>query len=301
MRELLKVARLQFLISGLAPFLAGALVAATLGAPLASGKLLLGYLVVAAAQLSVHFSNDYFDTATDLPGGGTLISGGGDVLLMHPELREPAKWIAIGLLSLSLVAGILFVILFSYPLWVVGLLIFGNLLGWVYSAPPWRLSDRGWGEACYTFNAGFVVPAVGYLALRGVLDSGIAFFLPPLLVYALASVLSAEIPDWEADRAGGKHNWIERLGRRRGFKLIGILLAAVTLYFFLLPRLLDTLPAYTRHLGWLSVLPVLPGLAGLLGQPVARRSATRLAIAIIIALAIFGVLLDAYLFFVARH
>jgi 1,4-dihydroxy-2-naphthoate octaprenyltransferase len=100
------------------------------------------------AQLSVHFSNDYFDADTDRSGGGTLISGGDGVLLEHPELREPVKWIAVGLTALSIATGILFTVVYSYPVAVMGYVLLGNLAGWGYSAPPFRFSDRGLGELC---------------------------------------------------------------------------------------------------------------------------------------------------------
>ena len=98
MTNLFRVARLQFLVAGLALFLLGGLWAVLLGASFAPIRLLLGYLVILPAQLSVHFSNDYFDVGSTAPARPTLISGGGGVLLEHPELREPVKWIALGLI-----------------------------------------------------------------------------------------------------------------------------------------------------------------------------------------------------------
>jgi hypothetical protein len=58
MIKLLKVARIQFLIVGLALFVFGALWAVLLGATFSPLRLLFGYLVILPAQLSVHFSND---------------------------------------------------------------------------------------------------------------------------------------------------------------------------------------------------------------------------------------------------
>ena len=60
-----------------------------MGAPFAPFRLLQGCLVSLPAQLSVHFSNDYFDVGSDGAVRPTLINGGGGVLLQHPELREP--------------------------------------------------------------------------------------------------------------------------------------------------------------------------------------------------------------------
>ncbi len=301
MAKLVKVGRLPFLVAGLVLFLLGALVGANAGGHLAAGPLILGYATVAAARLSVHFSNDYFDAITDVPSAGSLIGGGSGVLSKHPELRTPVKRIAIMLIGISMAAGVGFVILYSLPLWVIGLLLFGNLMGWFYSAPPLRFSERGWGEVCYVFAAGFLEPAVGYMAARHALDTKGLYFLAPLMMYALVSILNAEIPDLEADHAGGKHNWIERCGRGFGFGVSGALLLAAALYFFLIPFFFPGAAVDGRVLGLLSLIPALTGLAGLLFRTAGRRAATRLATATVVALVVFGLLTDAYLFLITSH
>ncbi len=301
MANIVKVARLPFLIAGLVLFLLGALIGAVAGGRLALGPLLLGYLAVAAGRLSVHFSNDYFDADTDGAGGSTLISGGGGVLLHHPELREPVRRIAVGLICVSLAGGVGLVILYGFPPWTVGLVALANLVGWFYSAPPLRLCERGWGEACYVFAAGFLEPGVGYLAARRTLDAAGVFFLLPLLIYAFVSILNAEIPDLEADRAAGKHTLIELGGRDFGLVASGSLLSAVTLYFLLLRFSFPAAPVDGQVLALFSLIPLGPGLIALFVRPSERSSATRLATATVIGLVVMGVLLDAYLFGLARQ
>ena len=302
MAKLLKVARPQFLIVGLTLFVLGALVAVLLGAPFPLGRLLVGYLVVLPAQLSVHFSNDYFDVASDRPGGPTLISGGGGVLLEHPELREPVKWIAVGLILLSFAMGIYFVRTYAYPFWIMGMIALGNLAGWFYSAPPLRLSHRGLGELCYTFNAGFLIPAMGYLSMRGALDNGGVFFLTPLILYGLVSILSVEIPDMEDDRLSNKRTWVADRGRGFAFTVIGWLLLTITGYFFLFPRFYPRqLPLDFRIVGFLSLVPLLPGLLGLIMKPLEKQPAAKIATWIVITLAIFSILVDGYLLYLASR
>jgi 1,4-dihydroxy-2-naphthoate polyprenyltransferase len=301
MGQLLKLARLQFLVAGLALFLFGALVAVLLGAPFSGVRLLLGCLIVLPAQLSVNFANDYFDTASDQPGGATFISGGSGILLNHPELRAPVKWIVTGLILFSLSMGILFQQLYSYPFWMVGFVVLGNLFGWMYSAPPFRLSERGLGELCFTFVIGFLVPAMGYLTLRGGFDLAAAFLLFPLIFYALMFILSVEIPDIEADRLGDKRTWIAQTGRRFGFTMIGLLLLGATGYFFILSRFYPPpIPMDFRVAGGLSLLPLLPGLWGLARKPLERQPATQIATWNVITLALFVVLIDVYLFLLMR-
>lgn len=300
MIKLLKVARLQFLTVGLTLFVLGALWAVLLGAIFSPLRLLLGYLVILPAQLSVHFSNDYFDIASDRLGGSTLISGGGGVLLGHPELREPAKWIAVALIFLSIGMSIIFMWIYSYPFWMIAFVILGNLIGWYYSAPPFRLSHRGLGELCYAFIAGFLVPSMGYLVMRGFLDPDGIFFLVPLTLYGLVSVLSVEIPDMEDDRLSSKRTWVARMGRNFGFNLVGWLLLAATAYFFVFPIFYKRqIPLDLQVLGLLSLLPLGAGMVGMMKRPIDREPATKIATWIVLTLTIFSVCVDGYLFYLA--
>ena len=301
MTNLFRVARLQFLIAGLALYVLGGLWAVLLGASFVPIRLLLGYLVILPAQLSVHFSNDYFDVASDGPARPTLISGGG-VLQQHPELREPVKWIALGLIFSSLAIGFVFLQAFAYPLWLFGFVVLGNLLGWCYSTPPFRLSHHGLGEVCYTVIAGILVPGLGYLALRGTPDAGGLFLLLPLLLYGLASILSVEVPDVEADLLAHKDTWLVRMGRASGFMTIGWLLLAATGYFFIAP-LFFPLPVRLdpRVLGGLSLLPMAVGLVGMLRRPLERKAATGIATGIVILLVAFSIFVDGYLIYLVAH
>ncbi len=68
MAKLLRLARPQFLISSLPIYFLGALWAILSGAHPLLTRLLLGYLVILLAQLSISFSNDYFDVEVDKLG-----------------------------------------------------------------------------------------------------------------------------------------------------------------------------------------------------------------------------------------
>jgi 1,4-dihydroxy-2-naphthoate octaprenyltransferase len=296
MAKLLRVDRPHFLIAGLALFVFGTLLAVRLGAPYSLARLLLGYLVILPAQLSVHFSNDYFDVAVDRPGAATPFSGGSGVLLEHPELRTPVKWIAVALIVCSLGMGLVFLRKYAYPFWTFGFVVIGNLVGWCYSAPPLRLSYRGLGEPAYIFTGGFLIPGMGYLVMKGTLDLAGVFFLIPLLLYGLASILSVENPDVEADRLGGKRTWLARKGRGFGFTVVAACLLAATGYFFIFPRLSPwQVPLDFHILGLLSLLPLSAGMVGLIKKPLQREPATRIAIWTVIALAVFSILADGYL------
>jgi 1,4-dihydroxy-2-naphthoate octaprenyltransferase len=296
MLNILKLARPQFLVAGLALFVFGALVAVLLGSPFSWARLVLGCLIVLPAQLSVNFGNDYFDVVSDQPDGGTFISGGSGILLEHPGLRPTVKWIVTGLIVFSLSLGLIFQQVYDYPFWMMGFVVLGNLVGWIYSAPPLRLVERGLGELCLILVIGFLVPAMGYVTMRGTFDRTGILFLVPLLCYGLVFTLSVEIPDLEVDSQADKRTWIVRTSRRVGFTLVGLALLLATGWFFLLPRLTGThIPMDFRIAGVLSMLPLLPGLWGLLRGPADRQPATQIATAIVLTLALFAILMDVYL------
>ena len=139
---------------------------------------------------------------------------------------------------------------------------------------------------------------MGYLVMKGKLDLAGAFILIPLLLFSLASILSVEIPDVEADRLGDKRNWVARRGRRFGFSMVGICLLAATGYFFIFPALsIGRVPLNLHILGLLSLLPLSAGVIGLIRKPLQREPATRIAIWTVLSLVIFSILINGYLIF----
>jgi 1,4-dihydroxy-2-naphthoate octaprenyltransferase len=88
MTQLIRVARPQFLITGLALFIFGAIWAVLLGTPFVLTKILFGYLVLLPAHLSISFSNDYFDVDVDKYDEHTYFSGGSDC----PDIILAGTW-----------------------------------------------------------------------------------------------------------------------------------------------------------------------------------------------------------------
>ena len=296
MTKLFRVARPQFLISGLALFAFGAAWAVLLGASFSLSRILLGYLILLPAHLSVSYSNDYFDVDVDKYDKPTFFSGGSGVLVDHPGLRKPAKWTAITLILCSLALGIVFQIVYSFPIWFLGLVVLGNLLGWFYSAPPLRLAYRGLGELSMTFSIGLLIPGFGYLVTSGQMNQEGLLFIIPLMLYGLAFILTVEIPDMESDRLGNKRTWVARKGRGFGFTVIAASFLLATLYFLCFPWLTSRIyPLDFRFLGILSLIPLGAGCIGLLRRPIEKQSATRVVNGIMITIAAFCILVDGYM------
>jgi 1,4-dihydroxy-2-naphthoate polyprenyltransferase len=292
---MLRVARLQFLICGMALFAFGSLWAVLMGAPVYLSRIFLGYLVLLPAHLSISYSNDYFDVDVDKYDKPTIFSGGSGVLVDNPGLRNPAKWIAITLILCSLALGIVFQILYSFPIWFLGIVLLGNLLSWFYSAPPIRLAYRGLGELSMAVSIGLLIPGFGYLVTSGQINMDGLLFIIPLTLYGLAFILNVEIPDMESDRLGNKRTWVARKGRGFGFTVIAASFLLATLFFLGFPWLTSrTYPLDFRILGILSLMPLTAGCIGLLRRLVEKQQATRVVNGIMIAIAAFCFLVDGY-------
>jgi 1,4-dihydroxy-2-naphthoate octaprenyltransferase len=296
MGKILKMARAQFLLASLALFILGAVWATLQAGSFSPGRLLLGYLVILPAHLAVSYSNDYFDVAVDALGRPTFLSGGGGVLVDHAGLRRPALWIAIGLTACSFLLGGIFMLLYPVSPWFPALVAAGNLSGWIYSAPPFRLAYRGLGEISSALTSGFLVPCLGYLAARGSLDPAGLLLVFPLTLYGLAFLLAVEIPDLEVDRQGRKRTWVARLGRGFGFAAIGVSLLGATLYWFGLSQISSASAHPDLRLLALASLPALVvGALAALKRPEERPAAIRMVYGIIASMAVFFVLADGYL------
>jgi 1,4-dihydroxy-2-naphthoate octaprenyltransferase len=255
-------------------------------------------LSIFCAQLSVSFSNDYFDYWVDRFAAPTMIAGGSGVLRSYPELRPVAIKAAWLLTCASLILTI-FVIMAYDMSWFFGVLVVaGNLLGWSYSAPPIRLVDRGLGELTVAGITGLMLPTVGYLSTKTSFSMLFALFLIPALVYATVFIVLVEIPDMKADRKGKKLTMITMWGERFGFYLVSLFLVGNFGYFLWL----STLPLSFSPLNIeiIAMLSVIPFVAMIFSYQVAEKDqqfATKLAIRGIIYLVSYLIVVNIYLLY----
>lgn len=255
---MIRLGRPHFLLGGFLLYTYGAGLATLSGAEATPESFILGYFVLFFGQLSVSYSNDYFDRGVDGHKKRTLFSGGSGILQKDPSLAGFAKGFALALILLSMTTALISVMFFGFPQSFILLAALGNLLGWYYTAPPLRLSYRGLGELATMTAAGLVMPAAGYLTVSGGLNY--FFFLSsiPLLFYGLVFILSVEIPDIEEDAAGGKRTWATNIGVDKAFAAIVILSAAATISYLVLPSTVDYMTIIIA-----SLLPIAAGLAAL--------------------------------------
>lgn len=179
------------------------------------------------AHAGVNVLNDYYDAlnGTDahnverifpFTGGSRLIQNG---VLTLAQTRN----FGFALLAGVALAGLWLMSRSAPQLLYVGLV--GLFIGWAYSATPFRLNSRGWGELCVT--AGILSITVGTYFVQSK-----HYDLAPFaagLSYALLTMnllYINQFPDRTADTAAGKLHWVARLDvqhARWGYVLIVVL------------------------------------------------------------------------------
>ncbi len=239
------------------------------------GKFVSGYLILGLAQLSVSFSNDYFDRYSDRNSAKTAFSGGSKVLVEHPELEGLALKTAIFFLATSMIATAFFTFAHSYSYWFLVFGISGGLVGWFYSAPPLMLAYRGLGELTTVLAVGVMMPGIGYFAASGLIDYSFLVFVFPLSCYGLFFILAVELPDVETDRIANKTNIVVKWGRKAGtyISVTATILGTVFLAAIHLSGILDGKP----NLEWITLLSVMPIVAAItaIQESAERRNVLR--------------------------
>jgi 1,4-dihydroxy-2-naphthoate octaprenyltransferase len=216
-------------------------------------RFLLGYAVLLPAHLMVNYSNEYFDIDADQYSSPTQFSGGSGILLKHPELRSFALYFSLSMMAVSLTLAVLFSYLFNSPVFLL-LSVAGNLLGWFYTAPPFKLSYRGWGEIA-TVMSGFLIPGLGFAAITGVINLEFIIFSVPVMLFYVLFILSVEIPDREADKKGGKKTFIVRFGLTSALVLMVVASALASLSFLIMPYDIFN-PVNLNIIALLSAIPL---------------------------------------------
>ncbi|MCZ3364540.1 prenyltransferase [Methanobacterium veterum] len=295
--KIVKLGRPVFLFDGFLLFIMGALLAVIFNAEFSLTKFIMGYSILLLCHLAVHYSNDYYDFKTDSLSGPSTVSAGSGILLENPELKQFSKGLAIALNLLSVVLAAVFIIIFSYPIEFFLLAVFGNFLAWFYTAPPLKLAYNRLGEVSNALY-GILLPSAGFFTLMGMLTIPMLIFTIPLAFSRLFLTNSANIPDMEGDKLGGKITLIVANGRRFGFKFIGISAFMMTLSFALIsftglyPQVLNF-----KVLTFISVIPLSLGIMELLKMPSDRELATKYATFNIKSIFLIGLLINSYFAF----
>lgn len=219
--------RPAFLTASLMACLIGLAVTKLAGSPFDIMLALTTLLFAMLAHAAANVLNDYYDAqnGTDACNVERIFPFTGGSRFIQNGVLTPAQTRNFGfaLLFGVALAGLWLMLRTDFQLAYIGLA--GLFIGWAYSAPPFRLNSRGWGELCIV--AGFLLIVVGadFVQRRG-------FSTAPFIAGLSYALLAANLlyinqfPDRTADMAAGKLHWVARLDvpqARWGYVLIVLL------------------------------------------------------------------------------
>ncbi|MFH1101862.1 MAG: prenyltransferase [Methanobacteriota archaeon] len=280
-------------------YLLGALFAVVIGASFDVYRFILGYAVVFTGVLAAGYTNNYYDVAIDRFATHTPFSGGSGILVDHPEYRKTIRTIMVFLYSLSIVLGLVFTIVFSYPVTFFAFVVIADFFGWCYTAPPLRLVYRGFGEIITMFGTGFLITGFGYFAVMGTIDVSFVLFSIPFLLFGFALSFYLEIPDRNVDCEGHKKTLVALKGESLGFVIGAVSLGLATLCFLMF-GLFHVFPGAANFffIGMFSLVPAVLGVWGLRGYIADQTKMMTIVFRTTACIFVVFILIDAYFMYV---
>jgi 1,4-dihydroxy-2-naphthoate polyprenyltransferase len=299
--KILKLGRIYFTAPGFLIYSSGSLFSVLTGSDFEIKKFFLGYLPLFFAQLSVSYSNDYYDMESDKKSNATVFSGGSKVLVNNPELKYISKWIAISLIILSLILAVAFTQIFKINYIFLIIIILVNTIGWFYSATPIKLSYRNLGELAIILCLGIALPVAGCIVLSNNISFNLLIFTVPFAIYSLVFALNVEIPDFEADRYANKKNLVSNFGLKPGYFMILIASLAGTVYLFaasyigIAGKFIDY-----KIYGYFSLLPLVTILITLIYYLKNKKFSVKLTILNLSSLLLFLIFNNIYMYVLTK-
>ncbi len=214
-----KMIRINFLSSIAAPIILGTLLAVYLNNNLEVLNFLIVFIVGIGLHVATNVYNDIYDTiqGTDKVNvHRNESSGGSGVLLDKPELMGKMFMLARSGLIIALLGTIALMPLIDKTLWpyLWGLYLLSAFFSKYYTAPPIKLSYRGWGEFAVWFAFGPMAILIATVSQNIGLHPLVWLLMPVTGLSTSSILLAGQMIDLDADRAGGKHGVASRMGTR---------------------------------------------------------------------------------------
>ncbi|MDH2916100.1 MAG: prenyltransferase [Gallionella sp.] len=239
--------RPAFITASLMASLIGLAIAWYDGIPFEPILALVTVLFALCAHAGINVLNDYYDAlnGTDAQNTERIFPFTGGSRFIQNGVLTLAQTRNLGLALMASVAVVgLWLMSCSAPqLLYIG--IAGLFIGWAYSAPPFRLNSRGWGELCVAAGILSITVGTDFVQRKGF---DVSPFIAGLSYALLATNLLYinQFPDRSADTAAGKLHWVARLDVQRA--RWGYVLILAMAYTWLLLCVV---------LGWLPLLALL--------------------------------------------
>jgi 1,4-dihydroxy-2-naphthoate octaprenyltransferase len=213
----LRLSRPHFLLGGALLYALGAGIARYLGAQINWSMYWLGQIWVTLIQLSTIYLTEYFDANVDAENEHRTIFSSISGTIGKDKLRRETA-LSAGMISLALAAYFTLPIIRNaqtnaVTIFTLILIFLGSFL---YSTPPVRLANSGYGELSMSIILSNLVPACAFLLQNHELHRLLAMTTFPLTSLNLAMRLAFELPDYAFNLKYQKNTLMVRIGWQRG-------------------------------------------------------------------------------------
>lgn len=170
-------------------YLLGSSIPAYLGEPFQATPFILGFIIILFAQLSMNFLSETFR-----PHNEPLIENESPAKI--ETLRNNLLYISIGLISASVTLIYLLFNNYQIQLFPFFILLITIVL---FSIPPIRLVNRGFGELILAFQIAYIIPSIGFILQADETHRLLTIIILPLTALALAYFLILNFPTFADD------------------------------------------------------------------------------------------------------
>jgi 1,4-dihydroxy-2-naphthoate octaprenyltransferase len=215
----INLSRPPFHTVGILPFILGTILAYKINSTISIEIFLLGVSGVILIMLSTYHSGEYFDLSGDILSNQihkNKFAGGSRMLLSGKLPPAIALWTSIITLIIAAAIGCILQFIYKTGPYTLVLGLLGAIPGFFYSTPPIRLVKRGLGEIFIGFCYGWLPVASAYYIQTGAIHPVIHWIAIPIGLTIFNVIFLNEYPDYEADKATGKNNLLNRIGKKNG-------------------------------------------------------------------------------------
>jgi 1,4-dihydroxy-2-naphthoate octaprenyltransferase len=221
---ILRLSRPIYLLLAALTYFLGDGISRYLGDPQLSPAFWLGLAGVLMAQVCMNLLVEVFRPVNEpiVPGENAA-----DRRAVH----DSALYICIG--GLSALAVIAFLLFkdghLAPPAWVI--LALSLLVIIIYSVPPLRFVDKGYGEILLAIHLGFLIPSISFLIQDGAYHRLLNVTIVPLTLLSLATILALDFPSYAEDLKYARQTLLVRIGWERAVPLHqGLIIGSYVLF-----------------------------------------------------------------------
>ena len=225
---ILRLSRPLYLFLAALTYILGAGIARYLGKPQIPTAFWIGLLGVLFAQLSMTLLAEVFR-----PFNEPIVVN--EKLTDRRLTRDTALYISLA--ALASLAVIIFLLYKDHLLSESALLFVtvSIIVLLVYSVPPLRLMDKGFGELLLSVQIAYLSPSIAYLLQAGKYHNLVVFISTPLVLLTLAMLLALDFPSFSGDIKYERGTLLALLGWERAIPFHHLLVLGAYVFFAAAP------------------------------------------------------------------